>query len=142
MYFNRLLYGAALGIALTVAPAFAAENVSVQLMGERGGKMSIKLDKSEVSAGEVTFKVANMAMKTPHEVVVIKLDKAGQKLVIDPDKNRIDEDKLMSMGEVSDLKAGKMGSLTVKLEPGSYELICNLKGHAAAGMIAPFTVKS
>ena len=141
MSLKRVVYGAVIGALFMAAPVFAAENVSVQLIGERGGQMSIKLDKTEIAAGEVTFKVANVAMKTPHEMVVIKLDKAGQKLVIDPDKNRIDEDKLMSMGEVSDLKAGKMGSLTVKLEPGSYELICNLKGHAAAGMVVPFTVK-
>ena len=138
---NRITLYAAFGVLFSSMPVLAAENVSVQLLGERGGKMSIKLDKSEVPAGEVTFKVANAAASTPHEMVVIKLDKAGQTLEIDPSKNRIDEDKLMSMGEVSDLKAGKMGTLTVKLEPGAYELICNLKGHAAAGMIVPFTVK-
>lgn len=128
-------------IAMMLAsPALAATKVSVELIGERGGNMSIKLDKNEVPAGEVTFDVVNAAMQTPHEMVVIKLDKAGQKLEIDPDKNRVDEAKLNSMGEVSDLKAGKGGTLTVNLEPGSYELICNLKGHVAAGMVVPFTV--
>lgn len=138
---NRTALYAALGIMLSSMPAFAAATVSVQLIGERGGQMSIKLDKTEVPTGEVTFQVANAAANTPHEMVVIKLDKAGQTLAIDPAKNRIDEDKLMSMGEVGDLKAGKMGTLTVKLAPGAYELICNLKGHAAAGMVVPFTVK-
>lgn len=138
---NRIAIYATLGLLLSSVPVLAAETVSVQLIGERGGQMSIKLDKSEVPAGEVTFQVANAAANTPHEMVVIKLDKAGQKLEIDPAKNRIDESKLMSMGEVGDLKAGKMDTLTVTLAPGAYELICNLKGHAAAGMIVPFTVK-
>jgi uncharacterized cupredoxin-like copper-binding protein len=141
MKFTGLLTCAALCAALLPASAFAAETVSVQLLGERGGQMAIKLDKSEVPAGEVTFQVANVAANTPHEMVVIKLDKPGQVPAVDPAKNRVDEKKLMSMGEVSDLKAGQTGKLTVKLAPGSYELICNLKGHVAAGMVAPFTVK-
>ena len=127
-------------VMTAVSPAMAAQTVAVQLVGERGGKMSIKLDKAEVPAGEVTFKVANVAMNTPHEMVVIKLDSAGQKLKVDPDTNKVDESKLNSLGEVSNLKAGKMGELTVKLEPGNYELICNYKGHVMAGMVVPFKV--
>ncbi|WP_192847086.1 plastocyanin/azurin family copper-binding protein [Aureimonas sp. AU4] len=141
MKLHRVVLGAACGALLLSAPAFAAETVSVQLVGERGGQMAIKLDKSEVPAGEVTFQVANVAANTPHEMVVIKLDKPGETLKVDPAKNRVDEKKLMSMGEVSDLKAGQSGKLTVKLAPGAYELICNIKGHVAAGMVAPFTVK-
>ncbi len=141
MKFSRLVQASVLCAVLLPASAFAAETVSVQLVGERGGQMAIKLDKSEVPAGEVTFQVANVAANTPHEMVVIKLDKPGETLTVDPAKNRVDEKALTSMGEVSDLKAGKTGQLTVKLAPGAYELICNIKGHVAAGMVAPFTVK-
>lgn len=141
MNFSRLAFASGLLVALLPASAFAAETVSVQLVGERGGQMAIKLDKTEVPAGEVTFEVANVAANTPHEMVVIKLDKPGEMLKVDPAKNRVDEKTLMSMGEVSDLKAGQSGKLTVNLKPGSYELICNIKGHVAAGMVAMFTVK-
>ncbi|WP_062223901.1 plastocyanin/azurin family copper-binding protein [Aureimonas sp. D3] len=141
MNFAKLATTAAVLALLGPVSAFAAETVSVQLLGERGGQMAIKLDKTEVPAGEVTFQVANVAANTPHEMVVIKLDKPGETLKVDPAKNRVDEKSLMSMGEVSDLKAGQSGKLTVKLKPGSYELICNIKGHVAAGMVAMFTVK-
>jgi uncharacterized cupredoxin-like copper-binding protein len=142
MKFSKLAAAAAVLAVLGPASAFAAETVSVQLVGERGGQMAIKLDKTEVPAGEVTFQVANVAANTPHEMVVIKLDKPGETLKVDPAKNRVDEKKLMSMGEVSDLKAGQSGKLTVNLKPGAYELICNIKGHVAAGMVATFTVKA
>ncbi|WP_182083963.1 sulfocyanin-like copper-binding protein [Aureimonas sp. ME7] len=125
---------------LSAYPALAAETVSVELLGERGGAMSIKLDKSSVPAGEVTFQVANVAKNTPHEMVVVKVDKAGQRLEVDRATNRVDESKLDSKGEVSNLKAGQDGTLTVNLAPGSYELICNLKGHVMAGMVVSFTV--
>lgn len=140
MSLNRFAAGAVLGALLLSTPALAAENVAVQLVGERGGQMAIKLDKSEVPAGEVTFQVVNVAKNTPHEMVVIKLDAGGQEIKVNPSTNKVDEDKLDSMGEVSGLKAGKSGTLTVKLQPGRYELICNLKGHVAAGMVVPFTV--
>lgn len=140
MSFHRFSAGAALGILLMSAPAFAAENVAVQLVGERGGQMAIKLDKSEVPAGEVTFQVENVAKNTPHEMIVVKLDSAGQEITVDPSTNKADEKQLDSLGEVSGLKAGKSGTLTVTLKPGAYKLICNLKGHIMAGMIAPFTV--
>lgn len=137
----RLLAGSAFAVLLAASPVLAAETVDVQLIGERGGAMSIKLDKPSVPAGQVTFKVANVAQNTPHEMVVVKLDEAGQRLVVDPSTNRVDESKLDSKGEVSDLKAGQAGTLTVDLAPGSYELICNLRGHVMAGMVVPFTVK-
>lgn len=136
---SALLLGAMMMMTAAV-PALAAETVSVQLVGERGGMMWIELDKSEVPAGQVTFKVANVAKNTPHEMVVIKLDSKGQKLKVDPDTNKVDESALNSAGEVSGLKAGQMGVLTVKLEPGDYELICNYKGHVMAGMVVPFKV--
>ncbi|KAB0678879.1 copper resistance protein [Aureimonas leprariae] len=136
--------GLAVSAAVLVAApsAFAAETVAVKLVGERGGKMSIELDKASVPAGEVTFKVVNIAKNTPHEMVVIKLDSAGQKLKVDPDTNKVDESKLKSLGEVEGLKAGQSGDLKVQLEPGNYELICNYKGHVMAGMVVPFTVKA
>lgn len=46
------------------------------------------------------------ATNTPQEMVVIKFDKAGQKLEVDPAKNRIDKVELMRMVEVGDHNAG------------------------------------
>jgi uncharacterized cupredoxin-like copper-binding protein len=55
-------------------------------------------------------------------------------------ESRVDEDKAGDKGEVSELDPGASGSLTVALKPGKYLLICNVPGHYAAGMWAPFEV--
>jgi uncharacterized cupredoxin-like copper-binding protein len=55
-------------------------------------------------------------------------------------KDRIDESKLKSMGEVAALKPGDTGTLKVKLAAGDYMLLCNHKGHFDAGMYTPITV--
>jgi uncharacterized cupredoxin-like copper-binding protein len=132
------------GLTLTAitlaAPAFAAETVNVELVGERGGAMEITLSQDSIVAGEVTFQVANMAMDTPHEMIVVKLDAAGQQFVIDPASEKVDEAAVNALGEVSGLKATETGELILTLEPGNYALICNLKGHVTAGMVVPFTV--
>jgi uncharacterized cupredoxin-like copper-binding protein len=132
------------GLTLTAitlaAPAFAAETVNVELVGERGGAMEITLSQDSIVAGEVTFQVANMAMDTPHEMIVVKLDAAGQQFVVDPASEKVDEAAVNALGEVSGLKATETGELILTLEPGNYELICNLKGHVTAGMVVPFTV--
>jgi uncharacterized cupredoxin-like copper-binding protein len=132
------------GLTLTAitlaAPAFAAETVNVELVGERGGAMEITLSQDSIVAGEVTFQVANMAMDTPHEMIVVKLDAAGQQFVVDPASEKVDEAAVNALGEVSGLKATETGELILTLESGNYALICNLKGHVTAGMVVPFTV--
>lgn len=132
-----------LGLLLTVMAASAAQaatTVNVTLSGEGGGKMSMALDKSSAPAGMVDFVVKNDAMTETHEMVVIKLKSKDQALPLDKAKHRLDEKKLKSMGEVADLKAGGTDKLEVKLEPGAYVLLCNIKGHYEAGMWAPFEV--
>lgn len=133
---------ASLGLmaATFAAPAFAAATVDVQLLGERGGAMAIKLSANSIPAGEVTFQVVNMAKDTPHELIVVKLDSEGQKFVADPASQKVDEAAINALGEVAGLKASEKGDLTLKLEPGNYSLICNLKGHVMAGMVVAFTV--
>ena len=137
---RRPLAGLVLAMALLAAPAFAAETVNVELVGERGGQMAIELSQDSVPAGEVTFQVVNIAQNTPHEMIVVMLDEAGQEIQVDPETDKVDEAALNDLGEVEGLKAGESGDLTLTLEPGDYKLICNLKGHYAAGMVVPFTV--
>jgi uncharacterized cupredoxin-like copper-binding protein len=130
----------AAAMAAMSANAFAATTVMVEESGESGGKMAIAMDKTELPAGEVVFVVANAAVTEEHEMVLVKLKNAGEKIVVDTKTHRIDEKAIDALGEIADLKPSDKGELKADLTPGSYVLLCNLKGHYEAGMSKPFTV--
>jgi len=121
-------------------PAFAATTVNVVESGEAGGPMTLTLDQSTIKAGETTFMVHNDAMTEEHEMVLIKLKSPDQKIDVVAAKHRVNEKQLKSLGEVSDLKPGADGQMKAKLTPGSYVLLCNIKGHFEAGMHTMLTV--
>jgi uncharacterized cupredoxin-like copper-binding protein len=131
---------AAIVFACLATPSFAATTVKVVEGGEGGGPMTLTLDQSSVKAGETTFVVHNDAMTEEHEMVLVKLKSADQKIPYVDAKQRIDEKQLKSMGEVAELKPGADGQLKTKLAPGAYLLVCNIKGHYEAGMHAMLTV--
>jgi len=55
--------------------------------------------------------------------------------------DRIEEDKLQSVGEVADLRPGASGQLRLRLKAGTYVLLCNEPGHYRAGMTSTLVVK-
>ncbi|KQV28078.1 copper resistance protein [Rhizobium sp. Root1203] len=140
MRFTRHTIVAAIVVAGMATPSFASTIVKVVEGGEGGGPMTLTLDQSTVKAGETTFTVHNDAMTEEHEMVLVKLKSADQKIPYIDAKQRIDEKRLKSMGEVSELKPGADGTLKAKLAPGAYLLICNIKGHYEAGMHATLSV--
>jgi uncharacterized cupredoxin-like copper-binding protein len=141
--FARGLCAATLVLALSPV-AFAAATpqvVKVSLLGEADQPMSVKLDTTTLKAGKVEFKVTNDAVGTDHEVVLVALSSADEKIVADAKKHRVDEAKLDSLGEVGGLKPGDNGVLKATLKPGvTYALICNHKSHYELGMATRFTV--
>ncbi len=132
---------AAAGLFLLSANAFAAATtVNVMLMGEGGGGMKIGVDKASIPGGDVVFNVANHAMTEQHEMILVKLNAADQQIPLDMKKHRVEEAQLKTLGEVADLQPSDTGSLKARLKPGTYMLLCNIKGHYEAGMWTKLTV--
>ena len=143
---NRIAAAAAVASTIILSGASQSATVAkptvvkVSLTGEADNPMGITLDVAKAKPGLVEFDVTNDAVGTDHEVVLVKLKTAGQKIAVDPKKDRIDESKLKSMGEVAGLKPGDKGVLKVKLAAGDYLLLCNHKSHYHLGMFTAFTV--
>jgi uncharacterized cupredoxin-like copper-binding protein len=113
----------------------------------RGRMMQVRLSRDLVPAGTVSLRVSDVGVMD-HELVVLPLAdgaRAGQRSV--GSDGTVDEHG--SLGEVSNnggagagegLHPGGTGWTTLHLQPGRYELVCNLPGHYAAGMFAELDV--
>lgn len=140
--------GVAATISLAATAALAAARaesvVKVELedpsVGTAVGHMEITADRTSVAAGEVRFDSANRSKSLVHEMLVVKTAIAPQALPRDPRRHDVAESRIDSLGEVSELKPGASGALTVDLKPGEYLLICNQPGHVDAGMATRLTV--
>lgn len=105
------------------------------------GPMGVRLSKATVPAGDVTFNVTNASKVLMHEMVISPVADLKQPLPYLKDANKVDEDAAGHLAEVADLEAGKNGSVTVNLKPGTYMLYCNIPGHYVLGMWSLLTVK-
>ena len=94
----------------------------------------------KADSGKVNFTVKNDGT-IPHEFLVVKTDFAGGKIPLG-DNNRFDEeaDGLEVIDEIPEWQPGEIGKLSVDLQPGKYQLLCNITGHYAAGMWREFEV--
>ena len=115
-------------------------------MGMAGAKMSdatmgIKLSANAVAAGKVTFEVTNNSKDIIHEMVIALVQSGNDRLPFAAAEDKVDEERISDLGEVSELDPGKSGSLTLDLKPGKYVLLCNVPGHYMNGMWALLTVK-
>ncbi len=106
--------------------AHGAADVAVEM-----GDMFIKADKTEVKAGKVSFSVTNTGQTTHGMAFALSPVKA--------DGGMLDDAALLNKG--AELMAGDSEVITADLKPGSYELVCFLPGHYAAGQKLAFTVK-
>lgn len=96
-------------------------------------EMKISLKPAVVSKGQVKFIVRNTGT-VEHEMVVIR---GAAKLAV---KN-FEAVETTSPGEVEGVKPGNVKSLTLKLNPGKYLIICNIPGHYMLGMRSGLTVR-
>jgi len=101
---------------------------------------AVAIDAAEAKAGDVTFTMKNDG-KVPHEFIIVKTEFAPGKIPLGPD-NRFNEDGdgVFVPGEISEWQPGTTGTVTLKLDPGKYQLLCNIAGHYANGMYTQLTV--
>ena len=165
---RRSLFGAAAILPLGLsAPAFADLNVPVVKaflwdmgpgsmdnldkvngmgMGMSGtpdrahATMGITTDLPSLPAGDITFEATNTSRDTIHEMIVIPIAPGEKEVPYNKDEMRIDEDAAGAIGEVSELDPGDSGTLTLKLKPGKYMLVCNIPGHYILGIWTYFEV--
>jgi len=103
-------------------------------------RLGIRLDKTTVPAGKVTFDVVNASKDIVHEMIVAPLADPTRPLPYDTETMKVDEDAAGHLGEVAELDPGKTGALTLDLKPGDYVVYCNLPGHFDMGMWAELKV--
>ncbi|WP_346960459.1 sulfocyanin-like copper-binding protein [uncultured Arthrobacter sp.] len=115
--------------------------------GMMSGSMRLTADRATVVHGKLTFLVTN-AGTIPHEMLVVPLagtQSAGTRPV--GRDGRVDEAGSLgeaaatcAEGEGDGILPSATGWVTLDLQPGRYELFCNLPGHYWAGMYTELTV--
>lgn len=101
----------------------------------------IEASTPRVKAGKVTFNALNKANDVQHEMLVVRTDSSPDALPYDIAAGRLIEDQIDSLGEITELDAGKSGTVTLDLKPGHYLLLCNIATHFKNGMVVPLEVQ-
>lgn len=138
----RMRFLPALGLLLPLG-AGAAEIVNAAL-----DEWSIRLDRTEVKAGEVTFRATNIG-KERHELVIVRTSLRHDQLPVDAGLVT-EEGGGVFIGEIEEFPPGEAHEGSFTLEPGEYVLFCNiveeedngeLESHYGEGMHIAFTVR-
>jgi uncharacterized cupredoxin-like copper-binding protein len=101
----------------------------------------VKKDAAVVPAGTVSFRVRNQG-PTTHEVIVVRTDRAPDKLPLQPDGLTVNEEGpgVELLDEVEGLDIDDRQTMVLNMSSGHYVLYCNLEGHYLGGMYAALTV--
>jgi uncharacterized cupredoxin-like copper-binding protein len=93
-----------------------------------------------VAAGDIRVAVRNNG-PDDHELIVVRL--RGKRLPLRPDGLTVDEDAIKRVTAAA-LEPSRPGlhELRIRLQPGRYELLCNMYGHYAGGMHTSLVVRS
>jgi uncharacterized cupredoxin-like copper-binding protein len=129
----------------SIAYAATAQIVAVTLqdpsVDPSNSGMVIKADTTKVKAGRVTLEAVNRSKDLVHEMLVVPAPSDGKELPYDTKTSTIIEKRVHSLGEISELKPGARGKLTLNLKAGTYLLLCNQPGHYKSGMSTKLVVE-
>jgi uncharacterized cupredoxin-like copper-binding protein len=127
------------GGGITVPAGDTGTAVAVEAGDTSETEQFLKASPTTVKAGLVTFTLTNTStVNKEHEMVVFKTDTPFDQLEVGTDDRLSEAD---SVGEVSEIKPGTTGSVTLDLAPGNYVLACNLAKHYEQGMRIAFIVE-
>ncbi len=143
------------GNSACTPPDLPGQTVDVILSDMGGGMMgsgrmmSVSATPSTVATGDVSFRVWNQSLMMVHELVVMPLGQGAVGARPIGSNGQVSEDG--SLGEASNacgqgagegIPPGSASWVTLHLDQGRYELICNLPGHYARGMYTELDVTS
>ncbi len=101
---------------------------------------AVSVDPESVPAGEVTFEITNNGT-VQHEFLVVKTDIADGEIPVDGDHFSESLEGIDVIDEIGEFDMGTTESLTLTLEAGKYQLVCNIPAHYTAGMHTAFVVE-
>jgi uncharacterized cupredoxin-like copper-binding protein len=133
--------GTLASIAQGATPQIVAITLQDASVDPSQSGMALKTDTANLKAGRVTFDAVNLSKDLVHEVLVVRALPEGKELPYDDKTNTVVETRVHSLGEISELKPGAHGKLTLNLKPGTYLLFCNQPGHYKSGMSTRLVVK-
>ena len=136
-------WSAAIAASIAVAGCAGGTPTSRPSDGTITGEVKewkVSVDADTVPAGQVTFEIANNGT-IGHEFLVVKTDIAPGDIPVDGDHFPEDAAGITVIDEIGEFPAGETQSLVLTLEPGAYQLVCNLPAHYAAGMHTSFIVE-
>lgn len=99
----------------------------------------ITSDIATVRAGQVKFVSANVGTIT-HELVIIRTDIPDGQIPVVGVKFDEEGAGVSSPGEIAEFGVDLVHESVVTLEPGHYQLVCNIETHYQQGMHLPFVV--
>lgn len=99
----------------------------------------VQVDPTISRAGDVTFTIDNLGT-IGHEFLIVKTDIPPGEIPVEGDHFPEDAEGIEVIDEIGEYDAGTTETLSVTLERGSYQLVCNLPGHYVNGMYLGFDV--
>ena len=149
--YSRFVLAAALAVALPVGLVGCGDDPddSIAAGADGGGESAnrqsnkivgsvgewfVRVDATSAEAGEVIFAIANFG-SIDHEFLVTKTSYEPGKIPIG-ENNRFDEEDpgIEVIDEIKEWPINEAKVLKLDLEPGTYELLCNIEAHYGNGM--------